>query len=162
MCGADRYFQATPIILLLMLANALSVLGACQTLDVAGADAMRTWYEALDFIHRSQVDLVDLQSTPDRNYIWLLHYQDRAYLRPLTSKRATEVALELLKIFLEVDCPRILQRDNGREFTAAVIQELKSLWSTCRLINGRPRHPVIQGSIERSNQDIEAMLRCNV
>ncbi|GFW64977.1 transposon Tf2-6 polyprotein [Trichonephila clavipes] len=30
-CGADRYFQATPIILLLT--NALSVLGACQSLD---------------------------------------------------------------------------------------------------------------------------------
>ncbi|GFU13772.1 hypothetical protein TNCV_939841 [Trichonephila clavipes] len=28
-CGADRYFQATPIILLIMLTNALSVLGAC-------------------------------------------------------------------------------------------------------------------------------------
>ncbi|GFY30746.1 hypothetical protein TNCV_3119061 [Trichonephila clavipes] len=33
-CGAGRYFQATPIILLLMLTNALSVLGACQSLDV--------------------------------------------------------------------------------------------------------------------------------
>ncbi|GFX06584.1 hypothetical protein TNCV_3018181 [Trichonephila clavipes] len=32
-CGADRYFQATPIILLLMLTNALSVLGAYQSLD---------------------------------------------------------------------------------------------------------------------------------
>ncbi|GFW70749.1 hypothetical protein TNCV_2923041 [Trichonephila clavipes] len=32
-CGANRYFQATPIILLLMLTNALSVLGACQSLD---------------------------------------------------------------------------------------------------------------------------------
>ncbi|GFX19520.1 hypothetical protein TNCV_2074291 [Trichonephila clavipes] len=32
-CGADRYFQATPFILLLMLTNALSVLGACQSLD---------------------------------------------------------------------------------------------------------------------------------
>ncbi|GFV23262.1 hypothetical protein TNCV_720881 [Trichonephila clavipes] len=32
-CGADRYFKVTPIILLLMLTNALSVLGAYQSLD---------------------------------------------------------------------------------------------------------------------------------
>ncbi|GFU77090.1 hypothetical protein TNCV_822871 [Trichonephila clavipes] len=32
-CGANRYFQATRIILLLMLTNALSVLGACPSLD---------------------------------------------------------------------------------------------------------------------------------
>ncbi|GFU68908.1 SCAN domain-containing protein 3 [Trichonephila clavipes] len=73
-----------------------------------------------DFNRCGRVDLVDLQSIPDRNYKWLLHYQDHttkfSFLRPLTSKRATEVALELLKIFLEVGCPRILQSDNGREF----------------------------------------------
>ncbi|GFS78158.1 SCAN domain-containing protein 3 [Trichonephila clavipes] len=116
-----------------------------------------------DFNYRGQVDLVDLQSTPDRNYKWLLHYQDHkmkfSFLRPLTSKRATEVALELLKIFLEVGCPRILQSDNGRLFTATVIQKLKNMWPTCKIVNDRPRHPASQGSVERSNQDFEAMLR---
>ncbi|XP_071056140.1 KRAB-A domain-containing protein 2-like [Onthophagus taurus] len=116
-----------------------------------------------DFNHRGQVDLIDLQSTPDRNYKWLLHYQDHgtkfSFLRPLTSKRAAEVAIELLKIFLEVGCPKILQSDNGREFTAAVIQELTAMWPTCKIVNGRPRHPASQGSVERSNQDVEAMLR---
>ncbi|XP_071053619.1 KRAB-A domain-containing protein 2-like [Onthophagus taurus] len=42
-----------------------------------------------DFNHRGQVDLIDLQSTPDRHYKWLLHYQDHgtkfSFLRPLTS-----------------------------------------------------------------------------
>ncbi|GFW47535.1 SCAN domain-containing protein 3 [Trichonephila clavipes] len=82
-----------------------------------------------------------------------------SFLRPLTSKRATELALELLKIFLEVSCPRILQSDNGREFTATVIQELKNMWPTCKIVYGRPRHPASKGSVERSNQDVEAMLR---
>ncbi|GFX64876.1 SCAN domain-containing protein 3 [Trichonephila clavipes] len=108
-----------------------------------------------DFNHRGQVDLVDLQSTPDRNYKWLLHYQDHttkfSFLRPLTSKRATEVALQLLKIFLEVGCPRILQSDNGRAFTATGIQELKNMWLTCKIVNGIPRHLASQGSVERSN-----------
>ncbi|GFX97067.1 KRAB-A domain-containing protein 2 [Trichonephila clavipes] len=60
---------------------------------------------------------------------------------------------------MEVGCPRTLQSDNGREFTAAVIQELKNLWPTCKIVNGRLRHPASQRSVERSNQDVEAMLR---
>ncbi|GFV64083.1 transposon Tf2-6 polyprotein [Trichonephila clavipes] len=40
-CGAGRYFQATPIILLLMLMNALSVLGASQSLDAGRGESRR-------------------------------------------------------------------------------------------------------------------------
>jgi hypothetical protein len=116
-----------------------------------------------EFNSRGQVDLIDLQSTPDERYKWLLHYQDHltkfTFLRPLTSKRAAEVAFELLKIFLEVGCPNILQSDNGREFTAAIIKELVSMWPSCKIVNGRPRHPASQGSVERANQDVENMLR---
>lgn len=116
-----------------------------------------------DFNRRGQVDLIDLQSTPSNNYKWLLNYQDHltkfCFLRPLTSKRAVEVAVELLKIFLEVGAPMILQSDNGKEFTAKIIKELVELWPTCKIINGRPRHPQSQGSIERCNQDVENMLR---
>ncbi|GFU59024.1 KRAB-A domain-containing protein 2 [Trichonephila clavipes] len=60
---------------------------------------------------------------------------------------------------LEVGCRRILQTDNGPEFSAAVIQGLKNLWPTCKIANGRPRHPASQGSVKRSNQAVEAMLR---
>ncbi|GFT90611.1 elongation factor 2 [Trichonephila clavipes] len=40
-CGAGRYFQAAPIILLLMLTNAMSVLGACQWLDARRGGSRR-------------------------------------------------------------------------------------------------------------------------
>ncbi|GFX76095.1 retrovirus-related Pol polyprotein from transposon opus [Trichonephila clavipes] len=40
-CGADRYFEATSIILLLMLTNALSVLGICQSLDARRGGSRR-------------------------------------------------------------------------------------------------------------------------
>jgi hypothetical protein len=36
---------------------------------------------------------------------------------------------------------------------------LKTLWPDCVIVHGRPRHPQSQGIIERSNQDIENMLR---
>lgn len=116
-----------------------------------------------DFNIKGQVDLIDLQSTPFKQYKWIMHYQYHttkfSFLRPLASKRAAEDATELLKIFLEIGCPSILQSDNGREFTAEVIKELTLMWPSCKIINGRSRHPESQGSVERANQDVEAMLR---
>ncbi|XP_043462868.1 KRAB-A domain-containing protein 2-like [Leptopilina heterotoma] len=99
------------------------------------------------FNMRGQVDLIDLQSCPDGDYKWLLNYQDHAtkflHLRPLKSKHPIN----------------ILQSDNGREFVAAVIHELVSLWPNTRIVHGRPRHPQSQGSVERANADVENMLR---
>lgn len=69
------------------------------------------------------------------------------------------MAFELLKIFLEQGAPFILQSDNGREFTAGIIKELVTLWPECKIIHGRPRHLQSQGFVERSNQDVEQMLR---
>lgn len=116
-----------------------------------------------DFNVRGQIDLIDFQSCADGQYKWLLNYQDHStkflYLRPLKTKRAAEVAVELLKIFLEQGAPVILQSDNGREFTAEIIKELVVLWPECKIVHGRPRHPQSQGSVERSNQDVEQMLR---
>ncbi|KRX11949.1 SCAN domain-containing protein 3 [Trichinella nelsoni] len=47
-------------------------------------------------------------------------------LSPLKSKRAEEVALKLLEIFLTFGASSILQSDDGREFSSAIIAELKT------------------------------------
>ena len=52
----------------------------------------------------------------------------------------------------------ILQSDNGSEFTASVITELKSLWPDLIIVHGKPRHPQSQGSVERLNCDVKDML----
>ena len=95
-----------------------------------------------------------MQSNPDGTFKWLLNYQDHLskfiHLRPLVQKKASIVALELLKIFLVQGAPLTLQSDNGREFVASFIVELKLLWPDCVVVNGRPRHPESQGSVERS------------
>ena len=78
-------------------------------------------------------------------------------LRPLISKRAGEVAYQLLDIFLLLGAPCILQSDNGSEFTAQIIAELKELWPDLILVHGKPRHPQSQGSVERANCDIKDM-----
>lgn len=98
-----------------------------------------------DFNSRGQVDLVDMQSMRDGDFKFILHYQDHltkfAVLRPLTSKLAAEVGFQLLDIFLLFGAPHILQSDNGREFTANIIKELKDMWPDCTLVHGKPRHP---------------------
>lgn len=112
---------------------------------------------------RGQFDLIDFQSCADCNYKWLLNYQDHStkflYLRPLKTKTAIEVASELLKIFLVQGAPVILQGANRREFTAEVIKELVASWPECKIVHGRCRHRKIQGSVEKSNQNVEQMLR---
>ncbi|XP_066946986.1 KRAB-A domain-containing protein 2-like [Macrobrachium rosenbergii] len=111
-----------------------------------------------DYGSRSQVDLVDMQSCAKGKYKWIMVYQDHltkyCILRPLTSKRAAEVAFQLMDIFLMFGAPQILQSDNGSEFTALVISELKLLWPDLLIVHGKPRHPQSQGSVERLNCDI--------
>ncbi|CAH3986430.1 unnamed protein product [Pieris brassicae] len=118
---------------------------------------------AQDFNIGGQVDLIDFQSCSDGEFKWLLNYEDNATkfvsLRPLKSKRASEVAMELMKIFMTFGAPYILQSDNGREFTANIIEELTAMWPEFKIIHGSPRRPETQGSVERSNQDVENMLR---
>ncbi|XP_037774445.1 KRAB-A domain-containing protein 2-like [Penaeus monodon] len=74
------------------------------------------------------------------------------------SKRAAEVAFQLLDIFFLFGAPALLQSDNGSEFTAKVISELKELWPQLIMVHGKPRHPQSQGSVERANGDIKDML----
>ena len=66
--------------------------------------------------------------------VYQCHLTKFCILRPLTFKKAAEVAFQLLDIFLLFDAPEMLQSNNGSEFTAAVIQELKELWPQLTLV----------------------------
>ena len=78
--------------------------------------------------------------------------------RPLETKSAIEVSNLFLFKFLGLGVPHILQSDNGREFTAQIIQELSTLWPELFLVNGGPRHPHCHDSVERSNSDMKNKL----
>ncbi|XP_037780277.1 KRAB-A domain-containing protein 2-like [Penaeus monodon] len=69
------------------------------------------------------------------------HLTKFCVLRPLSSKRAAEVAHHLTDIFLLFGVLYILQSDNGLEFTAEVTSELKIIWSKLVLVHGKPWHP---------------------
>ena len=115
-----------------------------------------------EFASRGQVDLIDIQSLSQGVYKFITVYPDHltkfCVLRPLTSKRAAEVAFQLADVFLMIGAPIILQSDNGSEFTAQIIKELTAFWPTLMLVHGKPRHPQSQGSVERANGDIKDML----
>ncbi|XP_045118078.1 KRAB-A domain-containing protein 2-like [Portunus trituberculatus] len=113
---------------------------------------------------RCQVDLIDMQSQQDGEYRFILNYQDHltkfVCLRPLKTKTAEEVAYHLVDIFCDKGAPHILQSDNGREFCNKLITEVLVLWPGCKLVHGKPRHSQSQGSVERANKDVEAILAC--
>ena len=90
-----------------------------------------------DFGSRSQVDLIDMQSSTQPHYNWIMVYQCHltkfCILRPLTSKRAAEVAFQLVDICLLLGALSILQDDNGSEFTAELISKLTAMWPQLQL-----------------------------
>lgn len=93
---------------------------------------------------RCQVDLIDMQSQPDGKYKFIMVYKDHLtksiQLRTLICKRAEEVAKNLLDIFCIFGAPSILQSDNGREFVNRIINDLKLMWSSLKIVHGKPRH----------------------
>jgi transposase InsO family protein len=115
---------------------------------------------SLGVMTRLQIDLIDMRTRPDKIsadivYCWILncidHFSKFSWAFPLKNKSANEVAVKLRELLFVFGPPRLLHSDNGREFVANVIMELKSLFPDLHFIRGRPRHPQSQGCIERAN-----------
>ena len=54
----------------------------------------------------------------------------------------------------------LLQSDSGREFkNVDLAKMLRELWPGCKIVDGKPRHPQPQGSVERVNKEIKRVLR---
>lgn len=90
---------------------------------------------------RMQVDLVDMQSSADGEFKWIMNAQDHltkfTHLRALARKTAAEVANNLVDIFLVFGAPCILQSDNGREFCNSVITSLRETWPELKIVHGK-------------------------
>jgi transposase InsO family protein len=94
---------------------------------------------------------------------WLLVMKDHltrlCYLVPLPQKEAKLVAHELFHKFGLLGYPLVLQSDNGKEFTgSAVIDMLYDLDPGITSVQGCPRTPRDQGSVERLNQTIKRII----
>ena len=73
-------------------------------------------------------------------------------------QQAKGVADRITELFCQFGPSKILQSDNGKEFVAAVINDLQKKWPGLVIIHGRPRHPQSQGCVERGNGDLQQRL----
>ncbi|XP_060800680.1 KRAB-A domain-containing protein 2-like [Amyelois transitella] len=114
---------------------------------------------AASFNNSGQLELIDLQSMPDGEYHWLLKYQDCTtkflYLRPLRTNEITEIASELVKIFLTSGSPGILISTNEQ-----ILNEVKIIWPDCNIKHENPIHSCRDlDNLEINNTDITSMLQ---
>jgi len=132
----------------------------CQTRKPLKQHVVSKPIISLGVMTRLQIDLIDMRTRPDKTspditYSWILncidHFSKFSWAFPLRNKSANEVATKLRDLFFTFGPPRILHSDNGREFIANVITELKNLFPDLIFIRGRPRHSQSQGCIERAN-----------
>ena len=75
------------------------------------------------------------------------------WLVPLQTKKSSQVACELLRIYTEHGAPRVIQHDQGREFEGAVAALCKKL--IIKVVTGRPYHPQLQGKVERAHRSFK-------
>ena len=117
------------------------------------------------FWQRMQIDLVDMTSVPDGHNTKIGHCVDHFskyhVLFPLKSKSAVEVAHNLKhRVFSYFGLPLLLHSDHGKEFVNSLINEVVHSWpGECNIIHGSPRHPWVQGCVERYNGCIQEMIR---
>jgi hypothetical protein len=103
-----------------------------------------------------QVDLINCEAYADGEFKYIMNYQDHftkfVHLYPLKTKTAAEVAWHLLEIFLTFGAPAILQLDNGKEFVASVITELKQLWPDLKIVQD---HVILNHKVALKDQMVK-------
>ena len=72
------------------------------------------------------------------------------WLRPLQSKRSSEIAKHLQEIYCEHGPPKMVQHDQGKEFRGEVQRLFKSL--AIKDIQSSAYHPQSQGKVERTHR----------
>ena len=105
-----------------------------------------------------------MTSEADGDYKWICHLVDHFskyhIIFPLLRKEASEIAANLVcRVFSYFGLPYILHSDQGKEFVNEIIRSVVNSWpGKCRLVNGKPRSPWVQGLVERTNACIELMI----
>jgi len=88
------------------------------------------------------------------------HFSKDTCLFTLKSKHAVEVADGIATLLSFFEPPKIMQRDNEREFKGVLLVLLKEYG--IHVVNGCPRNPSTQGLVEQANVTIEMKLRCRM
>lgn len=106
-----------------------------------------------EILVRVKVDLIDICTKPDREYVWILHFKGHflksSMLYTLTSKNASEITFYIKLFVLHLGIPGILQFDNGRKFIDALL--LFTQMYNITLINVYPRTLQTKRLVEQAN-----------
>ena len=116
-------------------------------------------------MERHQIDLVSMKDQAIEYqgtvYRYILTVQDIfsrfLWLRPMSRKKSSVVAHELMTIYREHGPPKILQCDNGGEFKGNTTTVCKKIG--IKVINSRAYHPQSQGKVERSHRTLRDKMR---
>lgn len=108
--------------------------------------------------HRHQINLLDMGTLKVKHgpltYRYILTTVDvfsrYVWLRPLQSKRSSEIAKHLKEIYCEHGPPKFVQHDRGKEFRGEVQRLLNSL--KIHVIQSSAYHPQSQGKVERTHR----------
>ena len=109
----------------------------------------------------TQIDLIEME--PDKNgYKYILDIMNTqtgfTILKPLKSKKASQIAKHLDSTIQILGPPKIIASDNGTEFNNNLIKELAKKWNF-KMRFSTPYRPQGHGSIERNNGLIQTILK---
>ena len=106
---------------------------------------------------RVQINLIDMTSTPDGEYVWICHMEDHFskfhMLFAMKDKEAPTVARCIHHWIAVLGIFEILQSDNGSEFKGICLELMRRYG--VKVINGRPRTPRTQGLVEQANGTVK-------
>ena len=114
-----------------------------------------------------QMDLMDLRNVPcrcscHRKHDWILHMIDHftkySWLYPLKNKQAEDALQCLSQLRWQFGFPQKIHTDNGREFKNSLKSQFCKNNGIAQL-QGAPRKPSTQGSVERNYQTVKQNIR---
>ena len=79
------------------------------------------------------------------------------FLRPIKTKEASVIATELFKLFSDIGPPKIIQSDNGTEFSNSLLSSVLAILKTEHRLS-TPYHPRGNGVAERTVRSVKDLL----
>ena len=124
------------------------------------------------FRERFQIDLIDMRKLRKRNPFrvlmrWIITIKDHATgytkIDCIPRKTARNVAHILQHFFGHVGYPFIFHTDNGKEFIGKeVLKCLRQICPNILTVQGRPRVPRDQGSVESMNKTVKRTIQAEL
>jgi len=147
-----------------MMADARRYVEECQSCQqnrgVAQRVPMAEAPLALYPLERVSMDILDLSQAPVRYALSIIDQHTRfLQIVPLKVITATKIHQAFLEHWITYfGPPRVIQSDNGRQFTSGLFEELVTLLRSTHHFTIR-YHPQANGLIERTNRVVKASLR---